>query len=79
MGRQRLRFERVARLERLFGLPVHLEDEVALDDITAVDPWMSMTARAGARRDLHERSHASDDSHFVSGQNLNCDGGRLFI
>jgi 3-oxoacyl-[acyl-carrier protein] reductase len=22
---------------------------------------------------------ASDDSHFVSGQNLNCDGGRLFI
>ncbi|MDF2117161.1 SDR family oxidoreductase [Roseiarcaceae bacterium H3SJ34-1] len=22
---------------------------------------------------------SSDDSHFVSGQNLNCDGGRLFI
>lgn len=57
MGHQRLRFVGVACLKRLFGLPVHLEDEIALDDKTAVDTWMSVTARASARRELHNRSH----------------------
>ena len=57
MGHQRLRFEGVARLEGLFGLPIHLKNEIALDDETAVDTWMSVTARASARCELHNRSH----------------------
>ena len=44
MGHQRLRFEGVARLERLFGLPVHLEHEVAL--VTHRD--LARTARVRA-------------------------------
>ena len=57
MGHQRLRFVGVARLKCLFGLPIHLEDEVSLDDEPAVDTGMSVTARASARRELHNRRH----------------------
>src|SRR5215472_15340609 len=82
MGHERLRFEGVARLERLFGLPVHLEDEVALDDETAVDTWMSVTARASARREFHNRSHGRIARGEIDGTkdgtlnaSLLCEGG----
>ena len=48
---------RVARLKGLFGLPIDLEHEVALYDVTAVDPRMGVTARTSARRNLHNRRH----------------------
>ena len=81
MRHQGLRLERIASLEHLFGLPVHLEDEVALHDETGVDPRMGVTARAAARRELHNRSHGGVARGIFDGANdgtldasLLCDG-----
>ena len=49
----------VARLKGLFGLPIDFKHEVALYDVTAVDPRMRVTARASARRDLNKCRHGS--------------------
>ena len=81
MGHERLRLERVARLECLLGLPVYFEDKVALHDETTVDPWMGVTARATARREFHNRSHGGVARRKIDGAkdgtldaSLLCDG-----
>jgi hypothetical protein len=81
MGHQRLRFVGFTRLKRLFGLSIHLEDEVALYDETAVDTWMSVTTRASARREFHNRSHGRIALRKIEGTkdgtlnaSLLCDG-----
>ena len=80
-GVKGLRLERVARLERLLGLGVHLEDEVALYNVTAVDPRMGVTARASARCDLYNRRHGGIARRKIDGAkdgaldtSLLCDG-----
>jgi hypothetical protein len=81
MNRLRRGLEGIACLERQVGLPVYLEDEVALDNVTAVDPWMGVTTCADARSEFHNRSDSCVALRIVEGVNdstldasLLCDG-----